>query len=57
MKPGAMKWNSERTTRWGLKWAMGERRENEIFHPGRAVLGLRACFDPGDVLSRSSLFT
>lgn len=32
--------------RWGLKWAMGERRETETFHPGWAVLGLRACFDP-----------
>ncbi|MGW4897482.1 winged helix-turn-helix transcriptional regulator [Kitasatospora sp. NPDC004240] len=32
--------------RWGLKWAMGERRESETFHPGWAVLGLRACFDP-----------
>jgi DNA-binding HxlR family transcriptional regulator len=32
--------------RWGLKWAMGERRTTETFHPGWAVLGLRACFDP-----------
>jgi len=32
---------------WGLKWAMGERREAETFHPGWAVLGLRACFDAG----------
>ncbi|WP_433466647.1 winged helix-turn-helix transcriptional regulator [Spirillospora sp. CA-128828] len=32
--------------RWGLKWAMGERRETETFHPGWTVLGLRACFDP-----------
>ncbi|WP_308430244.1 winged helix-turn-helix transcriptional regulator [Streptomyces djakartensis] len=31
--------------RWGLKWAMGERRVSETFHPGWAVLGLRACFD------------
>jgi DNA-binding HxlR family transcriptional regulator len=31
--------------RWGLKWAMGERRETETFHPGWAVLGLHACFD------------
>jgi DNA-binding HxlR family transcriptional regulator len=31
--------------RWGLKWAMGERRASETFHPGWAVLGLRACFD------------
>jgi DNA-binding HxlR family transcriptional regulator len=31
--------------RWGLKWAMGERRPTETFHPGWAVLGLRACFD------------
>ncbi|MFG1906103.1 winged helix-turn-helix transcriptional regulator [Kribbella sp. NPDC048928] len=32
--------------RWGLKWAMGERRPEETFHPGWAVLGLEACFDP-----------
>ncbi|WP_433709606.1 winged helix-turn-helix transcriptional regulator [Nocardia sp. CA-084685] len=32
--------------RWGLKWAMSEPRTNETFHPGWAVLGLRACFDP-----------
>ncbi|MEU6832845.1 winged helix-turn-helix transcriptional regulator [Nocardia beijingensis] len=32
--------------RWGLKWAMGQPRETETFHPGWAVLGLRACFDP-----------
>ncbi|AQZ61576.1 Transcriptional regulator, HxlR family [[Actinomadura] parvosata subsp. kistnae] len=32
--------------RWGLKWAMGERRDGETFHPGWAVLGLRACFAP-----------
>ncbi|GGN85054.1 transcriptional regulator [Actinoplanes lobatus] len=31
--------------RWGLKWAMGERLASETFHPGWAVLGLRACFD------------
>ncbi|MEQ0558901.1 winged helix-turn-helix transcriptional regulator [Amycolatopsis sp. NEAU-NG30] len=31
--------------RWGMKWAMGERRATETFHPGWAVLGLRACFD------------
>ncbi|MFC9331291.1 winged helix-turn-helix transcriptional regulator [Kitasatospora sp. NPDC057015] len=32
--------------RWGLKWALGERRQDETFHPGWAVLGLQACFDP-----------
>lgn len=32
--------------RWGLKWAMGERHDTDTFHPGWAVLGLRACFDP-----------
>ncbi|MEV6426350.1 winged helix-turn-helix transcriptional regulator [Nocardia sp. NPDC051463] len=31
--------------RWGMKWAMGERRDSETFHPGWAVLGLEACFD------------
>ncbi|MES9539271.1 MULTISPECIES: winged helix-turn-helix transcriptional regulator [unclassified Actinomadura] len=32
--------------RWGLRWAMGERRPEETFHPGWTVLGLQACFDP-----------
>ncbi|WP_318212259.1 helix-turn-helix domain-containing protein [Streptomyces sp. SJL17-1] len=32
--------------RWGLTWAMGERRADETFHAGWAVLGLRACFAP-----------
>ncbi|MFE9854887.1 winged helix-turn-helix transcriptional regulator [Streptomyces sp. NPDC005780] len=31
--------------RWGTKWAMGERRESETFHPGWAVLGMEAYFD------------
>ncbi|MBO2449197.1 transcriptional regulator [Actinomadura barringtoniae] len=31
---------------WGMKWAMGERRESETFNPGWSVLGLRACFVP-----------
>jgi DNA-binding HxlR family transcriptional regulator len=30
---------------WGLRWAMGEPRQQETFHPGWAVLGLKACFD------------
>ncbi|OIJ63693.1 winged helix-turn-helix transcriptional regulator [Streptomyces mangrovisoli] len=32
--------------RWGLKWAMADLRETDTFHPGWAVLGLRACFEP-----------
>lgn len=32
-------------SRWGAKWAMGERREDESFHPGWAVLGMEAFFD------------
>jgi DNA-binding HxlR family transcriptional regulator len=32
--------------RWGMTWALGERREGETFHPGWAVLGLEACFVP-----------
>lgn len=32
--------------RWGTKWAMGERREGETFHPGWAVLAMEAFFDP-----------
>ncbi|WP_329414393.1 winged helix-turn-helix transcriptional regulator [Nocardia vinacea] len=31
--------------RWGLKWAMSEPHPTETFHPGWAVLGLRACFN------------
>jgi DNA-binding HxlR family transcriptional regulator/putative sterol carrier protein len=31
--------------RWGMKWAMADRRLGEAFHPGWAVLGLKACFD------------
>ncbi|GAB3965443.1 winged helix-turn-helix transcriptional regulator [Actinoallomurus acanthiterrae] len=31
---------------WGLKWAMGERREGETYHPGWTVLGLRSIFVP-----------
>jgi DNA-binding HxlR family transcriptional regulator len=32
--------------RWGMRWALGERREGETFHPGWAVLGMEACFVP-----------
>ena len=32
--------------RWGTRWAMGERREGETFHPGWAVLAMEAFFDP-----------
>jgi DNA-binding HxlR family transcriptional regulator len=32
--------------RWGMTWALGERREGETFHPGWAVLGLETCFVP-----------
>jgi DNA-binding HxlR family transcriptional regulator len=32
--------------RWGTKWAMGERRDGEVFHPGWAVLAMEAFFDP-----------
>src|SRR5262245_15610025 len=31
---------------WGTKWAMGERREGETFHPGWAALAMEAFFDP-----------
>lgn len=31
--------------RWGMTWAMDERRQEETFHPGWAVLGMRAYFD------------
>ncbi|MER6951704.1 winged helix-turn-helix transcriptional regulator [Nonomuraea sp. NPDC000554] len=32
--------------RWGMKWAMGERREGEVFQAGWAVLGLKVAFVP-----------
>jgi DNA-binding HxlR family transcriptional regulator len=32
--------------RWGMKWAMGERRQGEAFHAGWVLLGLKARFDP-----------
>jgi DNA-binding HxlR family transcriptional regulator len=31
---------------WGMRWAMGRPREDETFHPGWAMLGLKACFEP-----------
>lgn len=31
--------------RWGLRWAMGPRRDGETFLPGWAVLGVKALFD------------
>jgi putative sterol carrier protein len=31
--------------RWGTKWAMGERRDGETFHPGWAVLAMESFFD------------
>jgi DNA-binding HxlR family transcriptional regulator len=32
--------------RWGMRWALGERREQDDFEPGWAVLGMHAIFDP-----------
>ncbi|SEN41194.1 winged helix-turn-helix transcriptional regulator [Nonomuraea pusilla] len=32
--------------RWGMKWAMGERRADETFHSGWALLALESCFVP-----------
>jgi DNA-binding HxlR family transcriptional regulator len=32
--------------RWGLKWALGERRDGEVFPAGGAVFGLQALFQP-----------
>ena len=31
---------------WGLRWAMAERRADEDFQPGWAVLGMQALFNP-----------
>jgi DNA-binding HxlR family transcriptional regulator/putative sterol carrier protein len=33
-------------SRWGMKWALGERKRGEHFRPGWAVLGMQAIFDP-----------
>ncbi|MBP2185606.1 winged helix-turn-helix transcriptional regulator [Amycolatopsis magusensis] len=33
-------------SRWGMKWALGERREAEVFQPGWALLAMQASFDP-----------
>jgi DNA-binding HxlR family transcriptional regulator/putative sterol carrier protein len=30
--------------RWGLRWALGDRHEDEVFRPGWAVLGMQASF-------------
>ncbi len=32
--------------RWGTRWVMGDRRPDETFHPGWAVLAMESCFDP-----------
>lgn len=32
--------------RWGMKWAMGERKDGEAFQAGWAVLALRVTFEP-----------
>lgn len=42
--------------RWGLKWAMDEPLERETFHPGWAVLGLRACFDAEAAIGLHALY-
>ncbi|MEU7072324.1 winged helix-turn-helix transcriptional regulator [Streptomyces narbonensis] len=42
--------------RWGLKWAMGERRGDETFHAGWAVLGLRACFVPASAVGLRAVY-
>jgi DNA-binding HxlR family transcriptional regulator/putative sterol carrier protein len=33
-------------SRWGMKWALDQRREGEHFRPAWAVLGMQAIFDP-----------
>jgi DNA-binding HxlR family transcriptional regulator len=32
-------------SRWGMKWALGERKRGEHFRPGWAMLGMQAIFD------------
>jgi DNA-binding HxlR family transcriptional regulator len=32
-------------SRWGLKWALGERRDGDVFRAGWAVLGMQSTFD------------
>jgi DNA-binding HxlR family transcriptional regulator len=31
--------------RWGMRWALADRRGDEVFRPGWAVLGMQAVFD------------
>jgi putative sterol carrier protein len=32
--------------KWGMRWALDERHEDDAFEPGWAVLGLEAIFEP-----------
>jgi DNA-binding HxlR family transcriptional regulator/putative sterol carrier protein len=43
-------------SRWGMKWALGERREDEHFRPGWAVLGMQAIFDPDAAREAEAVF-
>lgn len=42
--------------RWGMTWAMDERRPEETFHPGWAVLGMRAYFDAGAAVGFQAVY-
>ncbi|MDL4770675.1 MULTISPECIES: winged helix-turn-helix transcriptional regulator [Thermomonosporaceae] len=42
--------------RWGLRWAMDDPREDEAFHPGWAVLGLKAAFVPAAAAGLTAVY-
>ncbi|WP_028935574.1 winged helix-turn-helix transcriptional regulator [Pseudonocardia spinosispora] len=42
--------------RWGTKWAMGSRREDETFHPGWAVLAMEAFFVPQEAADLCAVY-
>jgi DNA-binding HxlR family transcriptional regulator/putative sterol carrier protein len=42
--------------KWGLRWALDERHEDDAFEPGWAVLGLEAIFEPAQAEGVEAVF-
>jgi DNA-binding HxlR family transcriptional regulator len=42
--------------RWGMRWAMAERGDDEAFRPGWAVLGMQATFDAGAAVDTRAVY-
>lgn len=42
--------------KWGLRWALDERRDGDSFEPGWAVLGLEAIFEPAQAEGVEAVF-